>query len=47
MRPEARERELCLGSGVDAAIVASMIHFGTHSIPGIKTELAERGVLVR
>lgn len=31
----------------DAAIVASMIHFGTYTIPGIKQYLRERGVPVR
>ncbi len=39
--------DVCVEGKADAAIVASMIHFGTHSIPGIKAELAERGVLVR
>ena len=39
--------DVCTEGKADAAIVASMIHFGTHSIPGIKAELAERGVLVR
>lgn len=31
----------------DAAIVASMIHFGTYSIPQIKQYLLERGVAIR
>ena len=39
--------DVCTEGKADAAIVASMIHFGTHTIPGIKAELAERGVLVR
>ena len=39
--------DVCTEGTADAAIVASMIHFGTHTIPGIKAELAERGVLVR
>ena len=31
----------------DAALVASMVHYGTYSISGIKTYLDERGVKVR
>lgn len=31
----------------DAAIVASMVHFGTYSIPQIKQELKERGIAIR
>jgi len=31
----------------DAALIASMVHYGTYSISGIKTYLDERGVKVR
>jgi cyclase len=31
----------------DAALVASMVHFGQYTIPQLKTHLAERGVRVR
>jgi imidazole glycerol-phosphate synthase subunit HisF len=31
----------------DAALIASMVHYGTYSIPGIKSWLDERGVKVR
>jgi imidazole glycerol-phosphate synthase subunit HisF len=31
----------------DAALIASMVHYGTHNMPGIKRELALAGVPVR
>ncbi len=31
----------------DAALVASMVHFGTYSIQGIKEEMTKSGILVR
>ncbi len=31
----------------DAALIASMVHYGTYTIQGIKEYLAERGILVR
>ncbi len=34
-------------AGADAAIVASIVHYGTYPIPAIKRYLAERGVEVR
>ena len=39
--------DVCTEGRADAAIVASMIHFGTHSIPQIKEYLAGRGLAVR
>ncbi len=40
-------REVFTEGKADAAIVASMIHFGTYSIPQIKQFLHDNGVLVR
>lgn len=31
----------------DAALIASMVHYGTHSIQGIKAELAAAGIAIR
>ncbi|HEQ70954.1 MAG TPA: imidazole glycerol phosphate synthase subunit HisF [Spirochaetia bacterium] len=31
----------------DAALIASMVHFGTYSVRGIKEHLAERGIPIR
>ncbi len=31
----------------DAALIASMVHYGTYTIPEIKTYLADQGVKVR
>ena len=31
----------------DAALIASMVHFGTHTIAGIKEHLVGRGVRMR
>lgn len=31
----------------DAALIASMVHFGTHTLPGIKASLAESGIPIR
>lgn len=39
--------DACTEGKADAAIVASMVHFGTYSIPQIKAELRERGLPVR
>ena len=33
--------------GADAALIASMVHFGTHTIAGIKTAMADAGIRVR
>ncbi len=40
-------REVLTRGKADAALIASMVHFGTHTIEGIKRELAEAGVPVR
>ncbi len=40
-------REVFLGAGADAAIVASIVHYGTYALPAIKRYLAERGVEIR
>jgi cyclase len=39
--------DVCTEGRADAAIVASMIHFGTYSIPQIKEYLSGRGLAVR
>jgi len=39
--------DVCTEGKADAAIVASMIHFGTYSIPEIKADLIARGLPVR
>ncbi len=39
--------EAVTAGGADAALAASIFHFGTHSIPAAKRYLAERGVPVR
>jgi cyclase len=44
--PEHLVRVLTEGKA-DAALIASMVHFGTHSIREIKDHLAESGVPVR
>jgi len=31
----------------DAALVASMLHYGSHSVAGIKGYLAQRGIPIR
>jgi imidazole glycerol-phosphate synthase subunit HisF len=36
-----------LHGGADAGLVASMVHFGTHSIGEMKAYLCEHGVPVR
>jgi cyclase len=40
-------REVFVQGRADAALVASMVHFGTHSLAEIKGYLARRGVCVR
>jgi len=40
-------REVLTEGKADAALIASMVHFGTYTIPEIKKYLAERGVPVR
>ncbi len=45
-RPQHLE-EVFLRGRADAALIASMVHFGAYSIPGIKEFLAARGVPVR
>lgn len=40
-------RQAFVIAGADAAIVASIVHYGTYPIPAIKRYLAERGVEVR
>jgi len=40
-------REAFVIAEADAAIVASIVHYGTHPIPAIKRYLAERGVEMR
>lgn len=39
--------DVCTGGNADAAIVASMVHFGEYSIPQIKEMLRERGLPMR
>ena len=39
--------DVCTAGKADAAIIASMIHFGTYSIPQIKDFLTGRGLTVR
>jgi cyclase len=39
--------EVLTDAGADAALVASMVHFGTYPVPEIKRYLASRGVRVR
>lgn len=34
-------------TGADAALVASMVHFGTYSVQGIKAEMTRHGLAVR
>jgi len=45
-RPEHLAEVLTAGKA-DAALIASMVHYGTYTIPGIKTYLHERGISVR
>ena len=45
-KPEHLYDVLTIGKA-DAALIASMVHYGTYSISGIKTYLDERGVKVR
>jgi len=45
-KPEHLSEVLTTGKA-DAALVASMVHFGTFSIQGIKTHLASKGIPVR
>jgi cyclase len=45
-RPEHLAEVLTTGKA-DAALIASMVHYGEYTIPGIKRFLAERGVPVR
>src|SRR5216684_6752194 len=40
-------REAFVSAGADAAIVASIVHYGTHPLPQIKRYLRERGVEIR
>jgi imidazole glycerol-phosphate synthase subunit HisF len=40
-------REALVEGGADAALAASLFHFGIHTIAEVKTYLAERGVEVR
>jgi cyclase len=40
-------REVLVDGGADAALIASMVHYGEHTIGGIKAYLAEHGVRVR
>jgi cyclase len=40
-------REAFVTAGADAAIVASIVHYGTHPIPELKRYLRERGVEIR
>ncbi len=40
-------RDVCSEGKADAAIIASMIHMGGFTIPGIKKELAEAGLPMR
>ena len=39
--------DVCTEGKADAAIVASMIHFGTYSIGQIKDDLRDRGLAMR
>jgi cyclase len=39
--------EVLTDGKADAALIASMVHFGTYSIEQIKRHLAERGVPMR
>lgn len=40
-------REVLTEGKADAALIASMVHYGDHTIPGIKTYLSNAGVKVR
>jgi cyclase len=40
-------RQAFVTAGADAAIVASIVHYGTHPIPELKRYLREHGVEVR
>ena len=40
-------RQAFVEAGADAAIVASMVHYGNYPIPAIKRYLQEHGVEVR
>ncbi|QDT65887.1 imidazole glycerol phosphate synthase subunit HisF [Calycomorphotria hydatis] len=44
--PEHLEEALTTG-GADAALAASIFHYGTHPIPEVKRFLADRGVAIR
>ena len=45
-KPEHLTKVLTEGRA-DAALIASMVHYGTWTVPQIKTELAAAGVPVR
>lgn len=40
-------REVLTDGQADAALIASMLHYGTHSVEGVKRELSELGVPIR
>ncbi len=40
-------RDVLTQGRADAALIASMVHFGTHTIPDIKAYLAGQGIPVR
>jgi cyclase len=40
-------REVFIDAGADAALIASMVHYGDYTIPEIKAHLASEGVSVR
>ena len=40
-------RDVLQQGQADAALVASMLHYGTHTVPGLKQYLASQGVKVR
>ncbi|MFY9399047.1 MAG: imidazole glycerol phosphate synthase subunit HisF [Desulfomonilia bacterium] len=40
-------RDVFLKAGADAALIASMVHYGRYTIPGIKSLLREAGIPVR
>jgi len=45
-RPEHLAEVLTRGKA-DAALIASMIHYGTYTISGIKTYLSQQGIPMR
>ena len=40
-------KEVLTEGRADAALIASMVHYGNHTVPGIKTYLSEAGIKVR